>query len=193
MPRVTNTRERLLTTAGTLFYERGIAATGVDAVVRESGVSKPTLYAQFHSKSELVAAVLRQRHDDRAAQLQAWVGGVEDPFERPLAVFAWLEDFYRRAGTRGCAFLNAAAELRDPDDAARRVVRDEKRWLLDYLAALARDASLHEPDRLASQLLLLVDGVAGRVVASGAAAAPGAVADASGAARTLIDASSAKR
>lgn len=181
-----STRERLLATAGELFYENGITLTGVDAVVRSAGVSKPTLYAHFGSKADLVAAVLERRCDQRAAELTAWVQETADARQRPLAVFAWLGAWYRRDGARGCAFLNVAAEVTDPDDPARLVVRREKRWLLGFLTGLAWDAGLREPERLGSQLLLLIDGVSGRVVVDGAGAAADAVADASRVADLLV-------
>lgn len=186
MPRRAATRARLLQTAGSLFYDEGIAATGVDAVAHASGFSKPTLYAHFGSKRDLVAAVLEQRHSQRREELGAWVEAVADLRARPLAVFAWLDGWYGRAGARGCGFLNAAAELADRDDPGRTVVQQEKRWLTDFLTALNRGAGLLEPERLASQLVLLIDGIAGRVVVWGPDEARRAVADATRAAETLI-------
>lgn len=174
-------RDRLLETAARLFYADGITATGVDAVVRESGVSKPTLYAHFGSKAELVAAVLGARHARRAEELCAWVAREPDPRRRPEAVFAHLEHFYATDGARGCAFLNAAAEGAGGEAAAA-----EKRWLEDFLAGLCREAGLRDPERLASRLLLLIDGVSGRVVVHGREAAPAAVADAAATAELLL-------
>ena len=171
MARTSSARDRLLETGARLFYEAGITATGVDTITREAGVSKPTLYAQYGSKTELVAAVLTARHERRVEDLAA----VEDPLE----VFAYLASFYAREGARGCAFLNAAAEL-VADDAARAAVVAEKRWLLERLTTLCGD------ERLASQLLLLIDGVAGRVVVQGPEAAQSAIADATAAAEALI-------
>jgi hypothetical protein len=84
-----------------------------------------------------------------------------------LAVFDWLADFYTEEGRRGCAFLNAAAETPDPGDPARQVARRHKRWTQDFLAQLARDAGLDDPERLGSQLLLLIDGASSRMVAEG--------------------------
>ena len=53
-------RERILATAGELFYREGIRAIGVDTVVERSGVSKTSLYRLFDSKDALIAAfVLR--------------------------------------------------------------------------------------------------------------------------------------
>jgi AcrR family transcriptional regulator len=176
-------RDQLLETAARLFYADGITATGVDTVVREAGVSKPTLYAHFGSKAELVEAVLEARHARLAEALGAWVEAEPDRRRRPLAVFAYLERFYEREGARGCAFLNAAAEGASGSAAA------EKQWLERFLAALCRDAELRDPERLASKLLLLIDGVSGRVVVGGPAAAPGALADATATAELLIGAS----
>jgi AcrR family transcriptional regulator len=168
MPAATPARDRLLDTASKLFYDQGITATGVDAVVAAAGVSKPTLYAHFRSKSELVAAVLDRRHTRRTESLQAWVAArTDDPRQRLLAVFDWLADFYTEEGTRGCAFLNAAAETPDPGDPARQVARRQKRWTQDFLAQLARDAGLDDPERLGSQLLLLIDGTSSRMVVEG--------------------------
>lgn len=36
--------ERILKTARELFYKEGIRAVGVDTIVSEAGVTKPTLY-----------------------------------------------------------------------------------------------------------------------------------------------------
>lgn len=155
-------------TAAELFYERGIAATGVDVVVAAAGVSKPTLYAHFGSKSELVAAVLQRRHSRRVASLQAWVAAAPaEPRERLLAVFDWLAEFYLAEGVRGCAFLNAAAETPEPGDPTREVARRHKCWTRDYLAGLAADAGLADPVRLGSELLLVVDGASSRMVVEG--------------------------
>ena len=178
---VVTAREKLVDTAERLFYADGISATGVDAVVREAGVSKPTLYAHFGSKQELVAAVLQARHERRAAALESAAadGGL-------AAVFALLGVWHGRAGARGCGFLNAAAELPDPACAPRAVIAAEKVWLEALLERLARAAGHADPATAASQLLLLVDGVSGRVVVHGPAAAPAALADATAAAERLL-------
>jgi AcrR family transcriptional regulator len=134
-PAGTPARDRLLDTASELFYDRGITATGVDAVVAAAGVSKPTLYARFRSKCELVAAVLERRHARRTESLQAWVSArTDDPHQRLLAVFDCPADLYTVEGRRGCVFLNAAAETPDPGDPARQIARRQKRWTQDFLA-----------------------------------------------------------
>lgn len=43
--------QRILDAASTLFYERGITATGVDLIVEQAGTTKRTLYQRFGSKT----------------------------------------------------------------------------------------------------------------------------------------------
>jgi TetR/AcrR family transcriptional regulator, mexJK operon transcriptional repressor len=52
---------RLLDVATSMFMERGFDGTSIDAVAEAAGVSKPTVYARYHDKRDLFAAVLRGR------------------------------------------------------------------------------------------------------------------------------------
>ena len=58
-PAAPRPRERILTTARTLFYREGIHATGVQRLAEAAHVSKRTLYEYFPSKNQLVEAYLR--------------------------------------------------------------------------------------------------------------------------------------
>ena len=163
-----NTEARLLDAASELFYEEGFGPTAVDRIVGRSGVSKPTLYVHFPSKDALLVATLERSHAERVATLGAWVRAASsDPAEQLLAVFDWLAEWHETEGARGCAFVNAVAELADPAHPAREVARRHKRWMRDYLAGLAQEAGLSEPARLAGDLMLLVDGANARVLVEG--------------------------
>lgn len=133
-----------------------------------SGVSKPTLYRHFGSKPALVAAVLEDRHLRRRRAVVDYVeSSAGEPRERLLAIFDWLGAWHRDEGWRGCAFLNAAAEIVGRDDPAREVIARHKHWMRDYLAQLARQAGLADADELAYELMLLIDGANARVLAEG--------------------------
>jgi TetR/AcrR family transcriptional repressor of mexJK operon len=62
---------RLLDVATRLFMERGFDGTSIDAVAEAAGVSKPTVYARYHDKRDLFAAVLRGRIRKWLAPLSA--------------------------------------------------------------------------------------------------------------------------
>jgi AcrR family transcriptional regulator len=185
MKRNTTSRTRLLASAESVFYEQGIAASSIDMVAKAAGVTKPTVYAHFPSKSALAAAGLDSRRARRAAELDAHLLDVAPGEDRLLAAFTYLTRWYEREGGRGCAFLNAATEPAT-DDLVAEAVRKEKQWLLDTFADLARAADLSEPDRVASALLLLLDGLAGRVVVFGPTVATTAAETAVSTARALL-------
>ncbi|MGY1709831.1 TetR/AcrR family transcriptional regulator [Geodermatophilus sp. SYSU D00758] len=151
-------RERLISAAAELFYESGIAATGVDAVLRRAGVSPATMYAHFAGKDALVAAYLEQRHQQWRAVWDEVLAERDDTRERLLSVFDALTRFRERSGShRGCGFLAAATEL-PAAHPGRQWVAADTALLTGRLSALARDAGAPRPEDLAADLLLLYDG-----------------------------------
>ncbi|MFC7401624.1 TetR/AcrR family transcriptional regulator [Citricoccus sp. GCM10030269] len=146
---------RILTAASTLFYEQGIHAVGVDTIAAESGVTKRTLYDRFGSKEALVTSYLRQRHDQWWARCQQRLETAEAP--RALTLFdSYLADV--PLSGRGCAFLNAAAELPE-DHPGYEVIRSHKQFVRARLAELiAEDGESTQPERLAEHLFLLLEG-----------------------------------
>ena len=58
-PRARAKRTQILAGAQRVFLQQGFAAASTDAIAREAGVSKRTLYAYYPSKEELFAEVLR--------------------------------------------------------------------------------------------------------------------------------------
>jgi AcrR family transcriptional regulator len=149
---------RILDTAAELFYREGVRSVGVDRIAAESGVAKMTLYYHFRSKDELVAAWLRRRDDEWMSWLAGAVGRRRG--SRLLVVFEALREWFETPTFRGCAFVNAYAELGRSNRAAAEIVASHKRKLAEYLAYLAREegAAESDADALARELLLLVDG-----------------------------------
>ncbi|GAA2614700.1 TetR/AcrR family transcriptional regulator [Streptomyces axinellae] len=185
MQRNTTSRARLLAAAEQVFYEQGITRTNIDTVARAAKATKPTVYAHFASKSALAAGALEARQQRVATDLAARLAGEEPGAPRLAALFDWLASWYEHANGRGCAFLNAAAESA-ADDAVTAAVRAEKQWLLRVLRELCVEAGCESPDELASQLLLLIDGVAARVLVHGPDEASAATTAAAHAAAALL-------
>ena len=53
-------RERIVAAAVDLFYQQGFGRTTLDQVAERMGMTKPFIYAHFHSKGELLAAICAQ-------------------------------------------------------------------------------------------------------------------------------------
>src|SRR5712692_5980604 len=144
-------QERILDTAGRLFYGQGIRAVGVDTIAAEIGISKRTLYNYFPSKDELIVAYL-SRHFIQ-------VKTSDRPLlEQILRYFDWLERWFASDTFRGCPFVNAIAELGDPTHPGAKMAvayKEQRRlWLRDALTQL----NVADPDGLATQVAILVEG-----------------------------------
>ncbi|EHR52621.1 transcriptional regulator [Saccharomonospora marina XMU15] len=185
---LTPAAERVLEVAGKLFYENGIHAVGVETLASEAGVTKKTLYDRFGSKDALVGHYLRRRDERYREHVATVVGrrGRITPARRMLLVFDALEEWISTENSRGCAFVNAQAELPDATHPGREVIREQKQWLLDYLRTLAREAGFRNPRKLATSLLLLLEGA---TVTASLGVVPGAVGNAKEVARRLIESS----
>jgi len=152
-------RERILAAACELFYRHGIRAVGVEAIAEAAGTNKMTLYRHFASKDELVAEYLRYlaaQADGLWAELAA-----AHPGNAQAQLGAWLKAMAKHVADlneRGCALANAAIELPDKDHPARQVIERFKVAQRDRLAALCRAAKLSEPELLADDLFLLLEG-----------------------------------
>jgi AcrR family transcriptional regulator len=163
--------ERLLDAASALFYRHGIRAVGVDLIADTAGTTKKTLYDRFGSKDHLVARYLHRRRRQWQDFLHAGMADVAPGPLRPAAVFDVLRDWLREQD-RGCAFVNAYAEIGGTDHPALAEVRAEKAWMLDYLTGLAREAGVQEPERVGLELQLLYEGATVLATAAGVADAP---------------------
>ncbi|KLU08873.1 TetR/AcrR family transcriptional regulator [Kocuria sp. SM24M-10] len=158
------TRDRILDAAETLFFQEGIAVTGVDRVAASAGVAIVTLYKHFGSKDNLLREVLSRRLDAWTQHWDAAVAGAGSAEERLLAVFDAVETFRAAAGpTQWCCFLATASERPAPEDGRSdpvfELIRQDTRIVTDRLTGLARDAGHEDPAATASTLLLLYNGV----------------------------------
>jgi AcrR family transcriptional regulator len=178
-------RERILDTAFRLFYAHGPRGVGVDTVIAESGVAKATLYKHFPRKDDLILAYLDKGDQGWFGQLRAAARAAgDDPREQLVGMYDALSSAARRDGYHGCAFINTAAESDSGSDVHARTV-EHKQVVRAWVTDLARRAGVANPDQLARQLTLLIDGGLSAGVLNADPATPAA---AQAAARVLVDA-----
>ena len=162
-------RERILDVATQLFYQRGIQAVGVDAIITKADVARMSFYRHFKSKEGLVVACLLRRDAAIRAWFEAEVNRLAPhPKSRTLAVFDALAKRFATEHYRGCGFINTMAEMPDRAGAAHRSAAQHKRRFEEYFAKLLREEGLaetHAPD-----LLLLFDGATVAAARTGSAA-----------------------
>jgi AcrR family transcriptional regulator len=156
-------REQLIETALGLFYRHGYHATGIERILAESGVARMTLYKHFRSKDELILAALERRSARFIAWLEMELARAAPGAARLLALFDALGRWIAgRAGPglpfEGCAFINATAEFADPENPVHRAAAAHKRQLKAMVQGLAAEAGADDPEALADELMLLMEG-----------------------------------
>lgn len=154
----TQTRDIILDVAEKLIYKGGIAATGMDLLVKTAGVSRKSIYRYFANKDDLIVAALKRRDERWMHWFSSEVDKAPTPTARLLNLFTVLKSWFDSEGFRGCAFINTSGETGDPQDPVRQVAKLHKQKLLDYVTRLCVDQGVENPDALARQLLILIDG-----------------------------------
>ncbi|WP_417769749.1 TetR/AcrR family transcriptional regulator [Stappia sp.] len=153
-------RERIVDAANRLFYREGIRAVSVDAVADEAGVTKKTLYYHFRSKDDLVAEYLASRDQPNLALFAAWFDRAEgDVADKVEAIFTELARSARHPKWKGCGFLRTAAELANmPGHPAMKIGAGHKKKFEEWIAGQLRENGTGNPDAIARQVMLLMDG-----------------------------------
>ena len=155
--RVSEPRERLLRTASEIFYRDGIHAVGVDRVVAEAGVTRATFYRHFPSKEDLVTAYLQLEDATIRAIFESAAPHASDPRELIELLIQGIAADLREHHTRGCPFINAAAEYPDADSAVRRTVRAHRDWFTATLREALEATGVDDAEGRARALVLLRD------------------------------------
>jgi AcrR family transcriptional regulator len=184
-------RDRLLDAAEALIYAGGIHATGVDAIVKQSGTARKSFYTHFGSKDALVAAAL-ERRDER--WMNWFIAGTlrqgETAGKRLVGMFDVLREWFTSDDFHGCAFLNASGEIASAEDPIRIVAREHKARVLSFVRAQCDEFAVESgmdgscAERLSRQWLILLDGAIAVALVSGEA---DAALDARAAAQALLN------
>ncbi|WP_205873168.1 TetR/AcrR family transcriptional regulator [Mycobacterium camsae] len=169
MPRTSDARGRIVSTAARLFLERSYHDVGVEELCAAADVRKGSFYHYFSSKADLAKAVV----DLHLAVFQARLTATTEatPAARlsaiPDAIAGIQSGLHSQFGRFvGCPFGNLAAELSTTDEAVRSHLAARLAALEDHLAAICRDAAADgtlradvDPDRLAHALFAHYQGL----------------------------------
>ena len=154
--RTSPARQRLLDAATDLFYSEGIHSVGVDRIIDAAGVTRATMYKQFDGKEGLVLEYLRGEDAQLRGLFAEASGASDDPQVLLELVIEGIAADIRDRHTRGCPFINAAAEYPD-EGPVRDLIADHREWFRSTLRQLAEAARLTDPDEVAASLVLLRD------------------------------------
>lgn len=157
------TRDRIVTAAAALIYERGVAGTSLDDVRAATTTSKSQLYHYFTDKSALVRAVIELQVQQVLGAQQPELAGADSM----AGLRRWADRLVtlNAQDARGCPLGRLASELTDTDHAAQAALRAGfTRWqgeLATGLETMRGQGALPpdaDPQALALGLLAAVQG-----------------------------------
>jgi len=115
--------EAVLVRARELFRHRGYGATSIDDLVRETGLSRSSLYGAYGGKAELYELVLERYKDWMTDMLEPRADGTAA--ERVRVLSLRLLDAMEAAGTPGgCLVTNTVAESVDLPEAIAASIQE---------------------------------------------------------------------
>jgi AcrR family transcriptional regulator len=147
-------RDKIVNTAGSLFFKEGFRATGIDRIIAESDVAKATFYKHFPSKDDLIVAWIDKAEGLSKSRLPAEPG--------PAPLFEYMDTMIgiaRETWCMGCTFQGSASEFADVAHPAHAAAKRVKQNVLSELKSRAKAQGINQPHVVAEQMYLLLEGV----------------------------------
>ena len=152
-------REQILATATSLFGRQSFNATGMDQIVRESGVTKKTIYSYFSSKDELILAVLGEFEIRHRSRLMTGVKEFSsDPRERLIVLFDVCKEWFEESSFQGCLLIAASIEFSSGKSRIKEFTTYASSQLGAHFEQMAIDAEIADSQGLVKAWLLLYEG-----------------------------------
>ncbi len=147
-------RERLLEAADRMFRERGIDVS-VGEIAGAAGLGRATLFRNFASKHELIAAVLGERVGELLAYSRRLLE--QDPDDAEVT-FTFATGLVARLAENRALMQAATDELPQPSPALARA-HTALLELMGALLARGKRAGAVRPEATATDLMALIKGV----------------------------------
>jgi TetR/AcrR family transcriptional repressor of nem operon len=173
MARQAPTRERLVRTAGELFWSQGYAGTGVSLIIERAQATSGSFYHFFATKDDLLLAVLDEVADNLEAVLSTAAAAAAAPVDRIARVAeAYRQSLEGKPPAFGLPLGSLTGELgADHADARARLaglvevlVSRVESWLAEAAETLPAAA---DSRRLAEQIVASLEGAAAMARAGG--------------------------
>jgi AcrR family transcriptional regulator len=130
-------REQLLDVALAISADKGLREVNMEAIARESGVTKPVVYGLFANTDAVLEALVEREQRRAQAQLQAAVPADLDPSDPVAALNAGVAGFLAAVRANGATWqlLLAAEQL---PEVARAQHAAARQLLMEQLTLLAQ-------------------------------------------------------
>lgn len=148
--------KKVIDTATSLFKDQGFYNVGIDTIVRQSNVSKTTLYKYFESKEKMVEASLYLNREVLKEQVEAICyqtsySSVAEKLKQIYLLHADLESPYH-------LLLRAILEIKVMYPLAFDIVAKYRKWLINTIHLLLTQSKPSTDFQDAHMFLFIIDG-----------------------------------
>lgn len=139
--------DKIMETANRLFFEQGYNLTGINQIIEEAGISKPSLYNHFNSKNDLLLAYLDKMYISWFEGLDDFSKELTDPLDRLIALFDYRISRQIKLDYGGCPWIKISAEVPRTEIEVHKRALKFKNDFKDYVFELVKQIN-RPKDRL---------------------------------------------
>ena len=153
-------RHRIIETASTLFYKNGYNSTGINEIISEAGIAKATLYSHFKSKEDICIAYLSFKNATFLEDIKTFATSKENGNEQILALFDFLQRFFKERDFNGCWCIKTVAEIPKDNENIRAEIQTQKNDFINLIKELVinnLNISDDDLDSLSRKIYLLYE------------------------------------
>jgi AcrR family transcriptional regulator len=132
-------RRRIMDTARNLFYRNGYRATGINEIIKKSGVAKATFYAHFPAKESLALAYVKSINQEELRILEEGIQKFAGPYAKLIGLLEFLIPWSHERDYRGCAYLNMSSEIPNHANPVRQESKDHYLAVRRLIGRLMRE------------------------------------------------------
>jgi TetR/AcrR family transcriptional regulator, transcriptional repressor for nem operon len=165
MPKVSNTRDRLIESARYLFWERGFGGTSMADLLSHAGVNSGSFYHFFESKEALLKAVLQQYlHALKPVVVDPAFARTGDPVARIFAILGGYRERILQTECRyGCPIGRLALEIDPENRPAHKLIAQNFQSWIDVVRSCIEQVKDRVPgntdlDGLSTHVLAVMEG-----------------------------------
>lgn len=143
-----------------LFYKNGFHATGVDAIIEGTGISKRTLYKHFISKEGLILASIDYYHQTMYQAIFDYLekSALKNPVEKALRIFDFLSNQIDTGKLYGCFAMNAKNEYTNKVKEIETACNNYVMALQELIELYLKKGNVEDSKSLAMQVMMIFEG-----------------------------------
>jgi AcrR family transcriptional regulator len=153
--------ERIMQTATRLFYTQGYNLTGINQLIAEAGIAKPSLYNKYRSKNDVLLAYLDRQSLTLFDALEAHLTKIKGARNKIIGIFEFSVTSNQASNFGGCPFLKIKAEVAPSEKAVLdRILatKNRLRKLFLQLVTELEDKKGFSDKALADMLYFMLEG-----------------------------------